>query len=137
MLPEKFIAQTGISPEFRATWVLRREKKGPFPAIFCLFPAFGPKKCRKKTCTQPWYARKSGCSLAPIAITDQERKWHIKLRKSSGPRPGVFGTPGGTNRELPVGIPGSSCCFFRKSDRKRAFLPGHRPGVPGTPSQCL
>ena len=39
----------------------------------------------------------------------QERKGHINLRKCPGHRPGVPGTPGGTNGGLPAGVPGISC----------------------------
>ena len=59
-------SQTGISPEFRATWVSRRKKKkGHFQPFSAYFPVFGAKKGRRKSCAQPWYARKSGYSLAP------------------------------------------------------------------------
>ena len=64
---------------------------------------------------------------------DKERKRHTNVRKSPGHRPGVPGTPGGTNRGLPAGVPGISCYLLYKNGQKRAFLPGHRPGVPGTP----
>ena len=40
--------QTGISPEFRATWLSRREKNGPFPAIFRLFTYVWGKKAQEK-----------------------------------------------------------------------------------------
>ena len=36
--------ETGISPEFRSTWLLHREEKVPFPAIFCLFSCVWCKK---------------------------------------------------------------------------------------------
>ena len=63
------VPQTGISPEFRATWVSRRKKKRPFPAFSFLFSCvFGAKKGKKKICAQPWYARKSGYSLAPVPV---------------------------------------------------------------------
>ena len=46
-----------------------------------------------------------------VALLHQERKSHIKLGKSVG----VPGTPGGTNRGLPAGVPGISCCLAVKS----------------------
>ena len=45
--------QTGISPEFRATWLSRRgNKKGNFQPFAAYFPVFGVKKGRKKTRTK-------------------------------------------------------------------------------------
>ena len=40
--------------------------------------------------------------------------------------------PGRTNRGLPAGLPGTSCCLQVRNSQKKAFLPGHRPGVAGT-----
>ena len=57
--------QTGVSPEFRATWLSRREKKGHFQPFSAYFPVLGATKGRRKTRAQPWYARKSGNSPAP------------------------------------------------------------------------
>ena len=48
----------------------------------------------------------------PMLHESQESKRHINLRKLSGHRPGVPGTPGGTNRGLPAGVPGTSCCLL-------------------------
>ena len=48
------------------------------------------------------------CAVEPF----QERKGHINLRKISGTPagcPSVPGTPGGTNRGLPAGVPAISC----------------------------
>ena len=42
-------------------------------------------------------------------------------------------TPGATNRDLPAVVPGICCYLLQTRRQKRAFLPGHRPGVPGTP----
>ena len=56
--------QTGISPEFRTTWLSRREKKGHFRPFSVYFPVFGAKRARRKTRAQPWYAHKSG--LGPL-----------------------------------------------------------------------
>ena len=55
-----------------------------------------------------------------------KRKAH-KLKKSLGHRP-----PGGTNRGLPAGVPGISCCSRKKNCH---FFPEHRPGAPGTPGR--
>ena len=41
----------------------------------------------------------------------RKEKRHMNLRKSSGHRPGVPGTPSGTNTGLPAGVPGISCCL--------------------------
>ena len=46
--------QTGISPEFRATWLSHREKKGHFQPFSAYFPVFwGKKKGRKKPALSP------------------------------------------------------------------------------------
>ena len=55
------------------------------------------------------------------------RKRHIKLRKSSGHRPG---TPGGTKRGLPAGVR-NFLLFTKKNDRKRPFC--RDTGQPGRP----
>ena len=43
-----------------------------------------------------------------------------QLECSAPDLPGVPGTPGRTNRGLPAGVPGISCCF-RNTDRKGHF----------------
>ena len=58
------------------------------------------------------FLRESG-SMEPQIIAHrqafQDRKGHINLRNSPGHRPGVLGTPGGTNRGLSAGVPEISC----------------------------
>ena len=54
--------QSFAQPGFRA------QKKAPFLAIFCLFPCVWGEKGKIKTRTQPWYARKSGKSPAPLKV---------------------------------------------------------------------
>ena len=54
----------------------------------------------------------AGLKIPPNFRPDfQGRTRHISLKKSSGHRPGVPGTPGGTNRGLPAVIPGISACY--------------------------
>ena len=56
-----------------------------------------------------------GCSKSlrkKSMVIFQERTRHINLRKIPGHRPGVPGTPGGTNRGLPAGVPEISCCLL-------------------------
>ena len=73
-------SQAGISPEFRATWLSRREKKGAFEfsSHFSLFSClFGAKKGRGKKRAQPWYARKSGIVLPQDQEDPRARKNRI------------------------------------------------------------
>ena len=68
--------------------------------------------------------------------SNQKREGHINLRKIAGTPAGCprdtrrdkQGSTGRVSRGLPV-------VYYRKTDQKRAFLPGHRPGVPGTPGR--
>ena len=97
----------------------------------------------EKKVTRKWPKTRKRLLAYPLLrhVDFEERKGHphIKVRKSSGHRPGVRGTPGWTNKGLPAGVPGTSCCSHRTTDSKRAFLPGHQqrkqPGVPGTPGR--
>ena len=61
---------------------------------------------------------------------NQERKRHIKLRKSSGHRPGVPGTPGGTNRGLPAGCPRDFLLFAIEKLTEKGIFAGTPAGCP-------
>ena len=43
----------GLSPEFRATRLSRRTKKGSHLGVFCLFPVFKAEKDLKKSARNP------------------------------------------------------------------------------------
>ena len=61
---------------------------------------------------------------------------HINLRKTSGHWPGVPGTPSGTKRGLPAGVPGISCslCYRFKNCHTRIILAGTSAGCPRLPA---
>ena len=46
--------QKGLSPEFRATRLSRREKKGPIWGFSAYFPVFKAEKDPQKICAKPW-----------------------------------------------------------------------------------
>ena len=61
-------------------------------------------------------------------LTQQQRNRHTNLRKFSPQRPGVPGTPGGTNRGLPATVPGiSHVAFHRVTGRQGQFRRDTQP----------
>ena len=81
-----------------------------------------------------------GCSVCRRSPTgkhgtySQARKGHTNFRKALGHWPGVPGTPGGTNRGLPAGVPRTACLSFEKLTEKGIFA-GRPAGCPGTPGR--
>ena len=71
-----------------------------------------------------------GADLGGFVPVRQERKRHINLRKSLGHRPGVSGTPGGTNRGLPAGVPGAFLLFTVEKQTEKGIFAGTPAGCP-------
>ena len=70
-----------------------QKKKVPFQAIFA-FLCFGQKEREKKTCAQPWYARKSGNSPAPESCCENSLLTPTALfllRQEEEPKPKLLG----------------------------------------------
>ena len=59
----------------------------------------------------------------------------MNLRESLGHRPGVFGTASRTNMGSTGQYPRDFLLFSQEKSTEKGvnLLPGHRPGVPGTP----
>ena len=77
----------------------------------------------------------NNCHTA-FSLPSGNRRAH-KLKRSprdTGQCAGFY--PAGTNRVLPAGVRGTSCCLLQRNSQKRSLLPGHRPGgllTPGRP----
>ena len=105
-----------------------KQRKAKEKTVKIKFPPIPPTPTHEDLPTHPVFL--SMPTLSWFQERSQERKGHINSRTIPGHRPGVPGTPGGTNRGLPAGVPGISCYLLLKKRSEKGIFAGTRAGCP-------